>query len=97
MEQTSERRDGTAARVEDGKFRVPVWMLAALLAAATLAVYYPAIRNGFVDELASTDVDFTHGGLPVFWIEPNWDHAVSVLPHEINAALVERSSISIHS
>ena len=49
MEQTSERRDETVARVVDGKFRAPVWMSAALLAAATLAVYYPAIRNGFVD------------------------------------------------
>ena len=49
MEQTSEWRDETAARVADGKFRAPVWMLAALLAVATLAVYFPATRNGFVD------------------------------------------------
>jgi protein O-mannosyl-transferase len=49
MEHASERRDETAAHVADGKFRVPVWMLAALLAVATLAVYYPATRNGFVD------------------------------------------------
>ena len=49
MEHASERRDETAAHVGDGKFRIPVWMSAALLAVATLAVYYPAIRNGFVD------------------------------------------------
>ena len=49
MEHASERRDETAAHVGDGKFRMPVWMSAALLAVATLAVYYPAIRNGFVD------------------------------------------------
>jgi Flp pilus assembly protein TadD len=49
MEHASERRDQTAAHVGDGKLRMPVWMSAALLAVATLAVYYPAIRNGFVD------------------------------------------------
>jgi Flp pilus assembly protein TadD len=49
MKHASERRDETAAHVGDGKPRMPVWMLAALLAVATLAVYYPAIRNGFVD------------------------------------------------
>jgi tetratricopeptide (TPR) repeat protein len=33
----------------DARWHVPVWALAALLAMATLAVYYPAIHNGFVD------------------------------------------------
>jgi Flp pilus assembly protein TadD len=49
MEHASERRDETAAHVALGQFGVPVWMLAALLAVATLAVYYPATRNSFVD------------------------------------------------
>jgi protein O-mannosyl-transferase len=49
VEQNAERRDETAARVADGKFRAPVWVLAVLLAVATLAVYFPAARNGFVD------------------------------------------------
>ena len=102
MEHASERRDETAAHVGDGKFRMPVWMSAALLAVATLAVYYPAIRNGFVDfddplyvtqnqhvraglswrnvEWAFRSIDaanwhpltwISHGGLAIFWIEPN--------------------------
>ena len=49
MEHASERRDQTAAQVALGQFAVPVWMLAALLAVATLAVYYPATGNSFVD------------------------------------------------
>jgi Flp pilus assembly protein TadD len=49
MEHASERRDETSAHVTDGKLRMPVWMLAVLLAVATLAVYYPATRNSFVD------------------------------------------------
>jgi len=49
MERASERRDKTAAQVALGQFAVPVWMLAALLAVATLAVYYPATGNSFVD------------------------------------------------
>jgi len=35
--------------VQNGNLRVPVWALAALLGLATLAVYYPATRNEFVD------------------------------------------------
>ncbi len=33
----------------DARWRLPLWALAALLAVATLAVYYPATHNGFVD------------------------------------------------
>jgi len=104
MEHASERRDQTAAHVTDGKLRMPVWMLAVLLAVATLrritpqlvtvslilTTHYmsntePTCAGGtelakcagrfealMHSELATTDVDFTHGGLPVFWIEPNW-------------------------
>ena len=43
------RLDGFAVRVESVYWRVPVWALAVLLGLATLAVYYPAMRNGFVD------------------------------------------------
>jgi Flp pilus assembly protein TadD len=49
MEHASERRDVIAARVEEGNWHVPVWVLATLLALTTVAVYYPATRNGFVD------------------------------------------------
>jgi protein O-mannosyl-transferase len=43
------RLDRIAVRVESVHWRVPVWALAVLLGLATLAVYYPAMRNGFVD------------------------------------------------
>jgi len=33
----------------DARWRLPLWALAALLAVATLAVYYPATHNRFVD------------------------------------------------
>ena len=73
MEQTSERRDETAARLADGKFRAPVWMLAALLAVATLAVYSPAARNGFVDfddPLYVTQNEHVQAGLS--WRNVTW-------------------------
>jgi protein O-mannosyl-transferase len=35
--------------VQNGNLDVPVWALAALLGLATLTVYYPATRDGFVD------------------------------------------------
>jgi len=73
MEHASERRDETAAHVAVGQFGVPVWMLAALLAVATLAVYYPATGNSFVDfddPLYVTQNQHVQGGLS--WRNVAW-------------------------
>ena len=50
MSEALERRETIATTsLADARWRLPLWALAALLAAATLAVYYPATHNGFVD------------------------------------------------
>jgi tetratricopeptide (TPR) repeat protein len=50
MAQALQRRETIATTgLAASSWRLPVWALAALLAMATLAVYYPASHNGFVD------------------------------------------------
>jgi Flp pilus assembly protein TadD len=59
--------------VANGNLRAPVGALAALLGLATLAVYYPATRNGFVDfddGLYVTHNEYVQAGLN--WQNVGW-------------------------
>ena len=107
MEHASERRGVIAVRVEGGNRRVPVWALATLLALTTVAVYYPAMRNGFVDfddTLYVTQNQHVQAGLSwqnVAWAfrtidAANW-HPVTWISHMLDCQVFGLNAAGHHA